>query len=276
MNVVYRSRMERMGDAIDGPPRRHHRRRGGFWRGPLWPREIYITPQPAELYWGSVDEEVQTLIRANECVTLRRQGGSDLIRPETVRALKTRGWEERVDVVPAGGFNAKIVKLCPPAAESRVAVKGLGRIVLGQGPPRLRVVVTDRRGEPAEGIPVVVLSFVNMQTSNVGEGVTDSDGAVIVNIPHGTGEAIVLATLPEGEIRQRVPLAPLGMQTVSFRSVRKIAGPTVTTMEGAAGAVGIGLVLAGAFTKGTVGVILEGVGGSITIAAAYSLISRHV
>lgn len=259
------------------PPRRrhgghHHRpRHGGGWRGPLWPREIYVAPYPAELYYGSTEEEVATYVQANECITLRRQGGPDLIRGEVVRALKARGWEERVDVVPAGGFNAKIYKLCPPAAESRVAVKGLGRIVLGQGPPRLRVVVSDRRGEPAKGISVVVLS-----PDNIGEGITDDDGVVLVNIPGGRTEAVIIATLPEGEMRQRVLLDHLGMQTVTFRSVRKVSGPILTMMEGASGVTGITLILIGALIDGTAGVILEGVGGSITIAAAYSTISRHV
>jgi hypothetical protein len=192
-------------------------------------------------------------------------------RGEVVRALKSRGWEERVDIVPAGGFNAKIVKLCPPAAESRVAVKGLGRIVLGQGPLRLRVVVFDRRGEPAPGIRIFVLS-----PDSLGESVTDNDGVVLVNLPHDRTEATVIAELPEGEVRQRILLAPIGAHTVTFRSIRKIDGPLVTPVEGAAAAVGVTMIVIGAVMGRIFGDILAGVGGSITAASVYSAVSRHV
>lgn len=262
--------------SIGAPPRRRHgghRHHGGGRRrfGPLWPREIYVAPYPAELYYGSTEEEVATYVQANECITLRRQGGPDLIRAEVVRALKARGWTEKVDVVPAGGFNAKIYKICPPAAESRVAVSGLGRIILAQGPPGLRVIVHDRRGEPAPGIGIVILA-----PYNIGEGTTDADGAVLVHLPDKIAEATVVATLPEGEVRQRVLLAPLGMQTVTFRSVRKINGPIITPVEGVAALVGIGMIVFGVTTGGTVGDIAAGIGGSVTAASVYSTVSRHV
>lgn len=150
-------------------------------------------------------------------------------------------------------------------------VRPLGKVLLGQGPPRLRIVVTDRRGEPAPGIEVAVLS-----PGNVGGGTTDSDGAVLVNLPEGKTEAIVIASLPEGEVRQRILLAPLGMQTVSFRSVRKITGPMITPVEGLAAAAGVGMIVAGTVLGRTFGDILTGIGGSVTAAAVYSTISRHV
>lgn len=158
-----------------------------------------------------------------------------------------------------------------PGAVLRRGIGGLGRIVLGQGPARIRVIVADRRGEPAPGIGVVVAA-----PDNIGKGVTDDDGAVIVNLPEGRTEAVVFADLPEGEVRQKVLLAPLGMQTVQFRSVRKIDGPLVSPIEGVASAIGIGMIVAGAVFGKTLGDILAGIGGSVTAAAVYSAVSRHV
>lgn len=264
MNVVIRDRLSRTAENLGvGPPGAHR----FFFHHPL--TEVYIPPTPYQLYYGSADEEIETYAQAGECLVLRRSGGPNYLRPEVVNGLKARGWVEQVDIQPARGFNVKIAKLCPPPAEPRIS--GLGRIVLAQGPPSLRVVVFDRRGEPAPGIGVVILA-----PYNVGEGTTDSDGAVLVHLPGKIGEAVVVATLPEGEMRQRVLLAPLGMQTVTFRSVRKIDGPVVTPVEGVAGAVGVGLVVLGAILGKTLGDIMTGIGGSVTAAAAYSAISRHV
>lgn len=151
------------------------------------------------------------------------------------------------------------------------AIGGLGRVILGQGPARLRISVVDRRGHPGSGIGIVVLS-----PYNIGEGVTDDDGVVMVNIPEGRTTAEVIATLPEGEMRQKINLAHLGMQTVLFQSVRKINGPVVTLLEGSAIGIGIGMILSGNLIGKTVGAILEGVGGSVTIAGIYSTISRNV
>jgi hypothetical protein len=135
----------------------------------------------------------------------------------------------------------------------------------------LRVIVTDRRGEPAPGIGITVLS-----PSNIGEGTTDDDGAFMVDIPEGKTEALVIATLPEGEVRQRILLAPLGMQTVTFRSVRKITGAFITPVEGIAAGAGIGMIITGTLLGGVLGDILTGIGGSVTAASVYSAISRHV
>lgn len=253
-------------DILEAPHRRHHHHPRRHFR-PI--TEVYIPQTPAQLYYGSSQEEVDALVRAGECLVLRRQGGPDYLRPDVVNGLKARGWVEQVDVQPANGFNVKIVKLCPLPASS--SISGLGRIRLGQGPPRLRVTVVDRRGEPAPGIGISVLS-----PDNIGEGVTDDDGAVVVDVPNGKTEAIVIASLPEGEVRQRVVLTSLGMQTVAFRSIRKISGPLVTPVEGIAVLVGISLIVIGVSVGGVPGDIAAGIGGSVTAASVYSGVSRHV
>lgn len=233
---------------------RFHSHGWGSWRD-------YI-PQVIEVVERSAEDDAAVYLQHNDCVILRRVGGRNVIRTAVVDILRSYGWVERTE--------GNIVKLCPPTTAS-AAVAGLGRIIMGQGPARLRVSVVDRRGQPGAGIPVVVLA-----PYNIGEGTTDDDGAIIVNLPEKIEQAEVIATLPEGEVRQRVPLAPLGMQTVHFQSIRKIAGPIITLLEGSAIALGAGLIISGILVGKTLGTIMEGVGGSVTIAAAYSTISRQI
>jgi hypothetical protein len=148
----------------------------------------------------------------------------------------------------------------------------MGEIRMGS-PARavLHITVSDRRGEPAPGIPVAVLA-----PDNIGEGVTDDDGSFSLALPVDLNDAVVLAELPEGEMRQRVLLTPMGAQTVHFKSIKRVNGVLVTTTEGVVGVAGVGLLLTGYFVGGVLGNILAGLGGSASAAAVYSSVSRHV
>ena len=154
----------------------------------------------------------------------------------------------------------------------REATNDIGWIRLGQTQARLRVAVTDRRGEPAEGIKIIVLG----PEGPIGEGVTDGDGAFLWDVTPGISDVVLVALLPEGEARQRVFLLPMGMTTASFRSIRKIDGYLITPVEGVASALGIGMIVTGAVIGKVLGDILMGIGGSITAASVYSAVSRHV
>jgi hypothetical protein len=156
--------------------------------------------------------------------------------------------------------------------DRREIVEKIGWINLGQSSARLRVSVMDRRGEPAEGIKIVVLG----PRGNLGEGVTDSDGAFLWDVVPDIQEVVLVASLPEGEVRQRVFLSPLGMTTASFRSIKRIDGYLVTPVEGVASIAGVGLIVTGALLGRVFGDIIMGIGGSITAAAVYSAVSRHV
>lgn len=165
-------------------------------------------------------------------------------------------------------------------------VPGLGRIVMGQGPVRLRIVVLDRRGHPMSGVVATVWvdhEFQNpddpnlsMEIESIGQGITDADGAVIVSVPTFKKIADVRVQLPEGDLVKRVNLVQSGMQTVTFNSIRKSEDPIVTLFEASAMSAGVGLILTGILIGKTVGTVLEGIGGSLTFASAYSAISRRV
>lgn len=147
-------------------------------------------------------------------------------------------------------------------------VNGLGRFTLGQGPARVRVVVSDRKGEPFPGVPVVVATPA---AGNVGEGRTDEDGVLIVQVPAGTNEVTVFANLPEGEIRERSLLSPLGPTIVSVRSVRRAPQPFLTPLELGFGVGGIALFILGTTTKLRP---VEVVGEIAFIAALFTRVGR--
>ena len=150
----------------------------------------------------------------------------------------------------------------------RRGVNSVGTIQgLGQLNPQIRVLVTDRRGEPMEGIPVVVIPVPGVQTS----GTTDADGAFIAPLSLSTQSAIVRATLPEGESAQSVGVAQGYANTVIFRSIRKASEPLVTALEAGMGLGGIALFLLGHFMKST---ILQMVGEVGFIAAVFTRVGR--
>lgn len=119
-------------DALDAP---RFGRRGGFRHRPhpgghrgirLFPSHVqYVYPESYPVAYGqSVEDEVNSYVAKNECIVLRRGADDTMIRREVVNALKARGWEERVDVQPRGGFNEKTLILCPPAATTASPLSG--------------------------------------------------------------------------------------------------------------------------------------------------------
>ncbi|MGH9388947.1 MAG: hypothetical protein ACRD1Z_04975 [Vicinamibacteria bacterium] len=116
--------------------RRHGRPHRGGHRGiRLFPTHHvqYVYPESYNIPYGqSVEEEVNAYVGKNECIVLRRGADDTMIRREVVNALKARGWEERVDVRPRGGFSEKTLILCPPAASTAPPlsgrINGLGQV----------------------------------------------------------------------------------------------------------------------------------------------------
>lgn len=259
------------------PGRRHGRGR------PLYfPETTYI--YPAYRHEGdSVEGEVAAYENRMECVVLRRGYGPWLVRRVVIDALKGRGWVERAE-------EAGTLLLCPPPAEA-TRIRGLMVVhprmgwsgnfpqeqfypwhSMGQAAKKLlRVVVTDRKGNPAKDIQVVVTVTGK---GGVGEGVTDADGVFELL----TAEPLVvpIVSLPEGEVRSSVPMSESGTTATYFRSLRIIDGPFVTGFEAAAGFGGIALSILGAFIGEVPGKVLVSVGSSGLAAAVLSSLSRRM
>lgn len=125
-------------------------------------------------------------------------------------------------------------------AQDRGSFRNIGSVYLSQGPAIVRVVVSDRKGDPFPEVPIVI--------PGIADGKTDEDGVLIAQVPHGTSEVTVSANLPEGEVRQVARLTPLGASIVHIRSVRKAPGPILTPMEIIAGGGGIGIFITGLAT----------------------------
>ena len=230
---------------------------------------VYYLPDDGSS--SSIDDEVAFHERLNECIVIRRgTGGANQVRQAVVNKLKSRGWEDRMEVSQEGHLNVKTLLLCPPGAEkglrgeeemhppaalvARISRSNIGHVSeeeprvqfpssarigyvnLGQTNATLHVIVMDRRGQPGSGVPIVIVSDTS---GNIGEGETDGDGVFVSDIPTGMGEATVIASLPEGDVRERVLLAPLGATVATIRSIRKISGPFLTFFEGFMGVAGI-------------------------------------
>lgn len=133
----------------------------------------------------------------------------------------------------------------------------------------LHVIVQDRRGQPGPGVPVVVISDTS---GNIGEGETDSDGVFVADIPTGMGAATVVASLPEGDVQERVLLAPMGATVTTIRSIRKISGPFLTIFEGFMGFGGLAVAIAGFITDED---ILKMVGEGAFFAAVFARVGRE-
>jgi hypothetical protein len=241
----------------------------------LYYPETYFYPLPD----SSVDDEVIFHEHQNDCIVIRRGSGPTQVRQVVIDKLKSRGWAERMSVDQEGSFNVKTLLLCPPGAASgpRVSrihmtvgshLNDLGYVNLSQASQaKLRVIVMDRRGQPGPGIPVVVVSDTS---GNIGEGETDNDGVFEADISTGMEGVTIIATLPEGEVRERVMLAPLGATVATIRSIRKI-GPFITLAEAGIGIGGIAVATLGLIIKNSVFTMI---GEGAFFAAVFSKINR--
>ena len=126
-------------------------------------------------------------------------------------------------------------------------INGLGRYSL-RGDYTIRAEVKDVHGRSFPGITVQVSAEDGHST----EGVTNSDGIVVLPFSTGVQNINVIALLPEGPSPTKtITMEYASRKIITFRSVENAPQPIVNTLEAIAGGGGLLLLLAGLWLKST-------------------------